>query len=315
MSNRAAATPGDRIELLETFIRIADTGGIGAAARDLGATQPTVTRRLQQLEAMMGVKLVERGGHGLSLTPAGASLLPEAREVTRRWRGLQELFDEEDVEIAGRVRIIAAREIGSALLPPILARFMRDNPEVRLEARFTDAAVDLAADGADFWIREGRGASEGATAKEIGRVRRALCATPRLAEELGAAKGVAIQRCEPLAIGGAPLLAPPASFGALVKFKGREGETLEVDFDRVGVFDSDDAIMDLALAERGVALLPTWRIAPLIRDKILMRIASDWAEEETPVSILWRSDQFRNAAASALFAKVQEDLPRALEEG
>ncbi|MCI4666395.1 MAG: LysR family transcriptional regulator [Neomegalonema sp.] len=313
MSNRSVATPGDRLELLETFIRIADTGGIGAAARDLGATQPTVTRRLQQLEAMMGVKLVERGGQGLSLTPSGAALLPEAREVTRRWRGLQELFEEEDVEIAGRVRIVAAREIGVALLPPLLASFMRDHPEVRLESRFTDGAVDLAADGADFWVREGKGSSDGASVREIGKVRRALCAAPMLAEKLGAERGVAIQRCEPLALAGAPLLARHSTFSTSVKFKGRESETLDVEFDRVASLDSDDAILDLALAERGVALLPTWRIAPLVRDKVLTRIATDWAEDDTPVSVLWRAEQFRNAAASALMARIQEELPKALE--
>ena len=280
MSNRNIAAPGDRLELLETFIRIADTGGIGSAARELGATQPTVTRRLQQLEATMGVKLIERGGHGISLTPSGAALLPEARELTRRWRR---------PSMSCSTRATLRSPGGSASSPRVKSvrrccrlcwRALCGKTPTCGWRRASPTAQSI------FW----RTAPISGCAKARG----TRTAPPRrrwekcggrsarrrvLAQELGDARGVAIQRCEPLALAGAPLIGRPGAYGAVVKFKGRERETLEVEFERVATVDSDDVIMDLALAERGVALLPTWRIAPMVRDGILTRIASDWAEE------------------------------------
>ncbi len=61
----------DRLDLLETFVRIVEAGSLSAAARQLGTTQPTVSRRLQALEAALQVRLVQRSTHALRLTEDG----------------------------------------------------------------------------------------------------------------------------------------------------------------------------------------------------------------------------------------------------
>lgn len=307
-------TPGDRLELLETFIRIAETGGIGAAARSLDTTQPTVSRRLQQLEALLDAKLVERSTQGMSLTAVGATLLPEAREVLARWRGLETAVDAESGAVSGIVRVIAPTPLGADVLPAIFAGFMDEHPEVRLEMRLKDGAVDLAAEGADFALKLGKTASDAAVVKEIAQIRRVLCAAPALADRLGHERGVALQRCEPLALEDAPLISLAPHSGGTHRFLGRNGESEEVRFDRVAAFDSIEPVLSFALQGFGLAILPRWRIAALLESGELRIVAAEWSADPTPVSLMWIPNRFRSAAASALLERVQEDLPALLED-
>lgn len=314
---------GDRMELLETFIRIAETGGIGAAARAMGATQPTVTRRLQQLETMLSAKLVERGPQGLSLTPLGARVLPEARELAARWTGLEETVRLEqgasrNAALAGRVRIAASRSLGALFLPPLIADFMSAHPDVRVDLRFEDpgseGAGDMAVDGVDFALRLGRSAAAGESSREIARIRRMLCASPALAERIAERRGVEIARCEPLALEDEGLIHTTGAQPESLRFFGRNGESLDVRFEPIASFDDDEAALDLALSGVGLALLPTWRVAPLLSERRLVPVSAHWFEGETPVSIAWSPNRFRSAAAMALLELVAVELSAMLSE-
>ena len=315
---------GDRMELLETFIRSAETGGIGAAARAMGATQPTVTRRLQQLEGALSAKLVERGPQGLSLTPLGARLLPEARQMAARWTGLEEMArleqgEDPNASLVGRVRLSASRGLGAAFLPPIIAEFMVDHPDVRVDLRFEDDADDaegaIAAEGLDFALRVGRNpAAAGEVSREIARTRRMLCATPETAERVAVRRGVEIARCEPLALEDEGLIVTAGVQPEALRFVGRQDECLDVRFEPIATFDDDEAALDLALAGVGLALLPTWRIAPLLSERRLTVVAQHWSEGDSPVSIAWAPNRFRSAAAMALLELVASDVSALLAE-
>ncbi|MEO1331100.1 MAG: LysR family transcriptional regulator [Pseudomonadota bacterium] len=308
------SAPGDRLELLETFIRIAETGGIGAAARSMETTQPTVSRRLQQLEALMNAKLVERNTQGLSLTAVGATLLPEAREVLQRWRGLEELAAAQGGEVAGLVRVSCATGIGDELLPDLLVAFLSERPAVRVDLRLSDGPVDVLADGIDFALRVGKVQTDGAVTREIARVRRALYAAPELAVRLADDAGVAIARCEPLALEGAPFISSAPFYGATIKFSGRGGETLEARFERVAALETDTAVRRMCLSGLGVAALPTWMAADDVAEGRLALVAGDWTADAQPISLTWAPSRFRSAAASELMDLVQEALPAVLED-
>lgn len=312
MPAKGAAPPGDRLELLETFIRIADTGGAGAAARSLETTQPTVTRRLQQLEGMLDAKLFERGAQGHSLTPIGAALLPEAREMVARWRSLEHVVGAQNAELAGTVRVLCVSEVGARLLPPIFAEFMRRHPDVRLEARFRDGAVDVTGDGADFALIEGRASAEGLVAREIGKTRLVLAAAPDIADLLAKERGVSIARCEPLALEGAPLISVGSLYSSTVRFTGRAGETLDAPFDGVAAMENTDAALILALEGVGLALLPDWRAQPFFEGGKLRRVATDWIAGETSISVCWSPLRLRSASATALLEMVRGELPEVL---
>lgn len=304
----------DRIELLDTFVRIAETGGVGAAARSYDISNPTVSRRLQQLEGLLETRLLERGANGSNLTPAGARLLPEAREIVARWRDMLSCADPGDETIAGAVRISASSDIGAELLPDILSRFLQQHPNTEIDLRLSDGPIDLVGDGLDFAVRVGKPGGDVGVVKRIARVRNVLVASPAMADALGRQQGVSPTRCEPLALEGAPFIGVSGLHEATVRFQGRGEETLDVRFDRIAVVDHLTPAIKLAAAGHGLALLPSWAARPRIASGALVQLAQEWSADDRPVSLLWMSERFRSAAASALLETVWKELPLLLQD-
>ena len=307
------SSPGDRIDLLETFIRIAETGGIGAAARALNTSQPTVSRRLQQLEGLIGAKLVQRDTQSLNLTPAGARLLPTAREMTARWNGLSQIADDADGEVIGLVRYAASATLGDSALNDLLAAFLIQYPGVQLAGRVIEGPLDLSAEDLDFALFTGRPpAGGGVSVREIYTGPKILCAAPLLAERLEIRLGIDIEYCEPLALDGAPFVTLGPLRDETLRFTGRLEETVDVAFDIVAAFDSHGPALRLASLGCGLALLPSWLAAPYLRDGRLMQVAAEWSAESEAVTLAWSSRRFHSAAASNLLAIIQEEGPSLL---
>jgi DNA-binding transcriptional LysR family regulator len=99
---------------LEAFLAVTDLGSFGRAAQRLGLSQPALTRRVQRLEAIIGAPLLERSGRPVQLTPAGAALLPEAREALARLG--------EAMRQAGARR--AVRDLVIGCLPTLAVRYL-----------------------------------------------------------------------------------------------------------------------------------------------------------------------------------------------
>ena len=122
-------------ELLLTFLTVARSGGVSAAARALHRSQPTVTERLQKLTQHVGEPLTMRSGRGIRLTPAGEALLATAQ----RLRDVVDEFD--DIVLRrqrlqnGVLRIAATNTVANYFLPQCLVAFQRQFPDVELQLR------------------------------------------------------------------------------------------------------------------------------------------------------------------------------------
>ncbi len=122
-------------ELLLTFLTVAKSGGISAAARILHRSQPAVTERLQKLSQMVGEPLTMRHGRGIQLTPAGEALLTTAQRM-------REVIDEfEDMILrrqrlqSGVLRIAATNTVANYFLPERLVAFQQQFPDVEIQLR------------------------------------------------------------------------------------------------------------------------------------------------------------------------------------
>jgi DNA-binding transcriptional LysR family regulator len=128
---------------LRLFAAVVDHGGFTKAAAQLGLTQPAISKSLGELERSLNVRLIHRTGRATELTHAGQILHARAREIF----GVERLAERELREIRGlkrgRLRIAATPTIGAYLLPPILARFNRRRPTVRIGSIEADAATVL----------------------------------------------------------------------------------------------------------------------------------------------------------------------------
>ena len=137
-----------RIEQLQAFLAIAESGNFGQAARKCGITQSTVSRQIQSLESDLGFPLFHRTAQA-KLTVAGEKLLPRARKICQEWAiASQEIADLQ----AGKqpeLCIAAIHSVCSHYLPPILQQFCREFPQIQLRvtALGSDRALKVLRDG------------------------------------------------------------------------------------------------------------------------------------------------------------------------
>jgi DNA-binding transcriptional LysR family regulator len=138
---------------VQMFLAIAETGSLSAAAKRLLVTQPTVSRRLAELEGAVGEPLFDRSVEGTSLTSFGERMLAPARRMAEEAGELERVASGASEAPRGVVRITAAPGVAFALLAPFAARVRDRLPEVRLEVSATIAYVDLARREADLALR------------------------------------------------------------------------------------------------------------------------------------------------------------------
>ncbi|MBW4556236.1 MAG: LysR family transcriptional regulator [Trichormus sp. ATA11-4-KO1] len=137
-----------RLEQLQAFLAIAETGSFQQAARRCNVTQSTISRQIQSLEADLGVELFHRSSHA-KLTLGGECLLPRVRKICQEWQtATQELTD----LIAGKqpeLCIAAIHSLCASYLPPVLQKFCHDYPQVQLRVTSlgSDRALKVLKDG------------------------------------------------------------------------------------------------------------------------------------------------------------------------
>jgi DNA-binding transcriptional LysR family regulator len=137
----------------QTFLAVAEKRSFSAAAGLLGVGQPTISRRIAELESRLGCQLFTRSKQGTELTDAGARLLPAAEQMAR-WAGeFGRLAQGAEENPAGTVRIAAPPGLAVEVLAPLAAIARERLPEIRLEVLASVDYIDLARGGADLAIR------------------------------------------------------------------------------------------------------------------------------------------------------------------
>ena len=145
----------DRLQELAVFVRAAESGSFSRAARELGLSQPSVSRIVSDLEARLGVTLLLRTTRRITVTDAGALFLERARGL------LHELEEAEDAargvdSLRGLIRIAMPVLYGIREIVPRMPDFMKAHPLLRVEFVVADELQNLIAEGADIAIRLGK---------------------------------------------------------------------------------------------------------------------------------------------------------------
>ncbi|MGE7993878.1 LysR family transcriptional regulator [Pseudomonas sp. NPDC089554] len=232
------------LETLETFVEVADTGGISQAAQRLGVSKSIVSRRLSRLEAELGTQLLARSTRGAALTEAGATFRDHAAKVCAEIDSAREAILPNG-PLRGRLRVAVPVSFGPTFAP-MLAEMARRHPELTIQTCYSDRFVDLIGEGFDCGIRVGYlPDSNLVIAKRIGPVYTTLVASPAYLKAHGAPQS-------PEALG---------EHQALMQ----STETWQfLDGDKVvtghpqGRFKADNgrALVDAAVAGLGIAYLP-----------------------------------------------------------
>jgi DNA-binding transcriptional LysR family regulator len=167
------------------FRMIASLGSLSAAARQLGTTPMLVSRRLAALEGEIGARLFHRTTRALSLTPEGEAFAPHAAALVEAHNAALESVTSRNVGLSGNLKITAPNVIGHAVLVPLIAELIADNPSLHVDLTLSDGVIDLASTGLDIAIRVAPMKPSGMIATRLADNPYVVCAAPSYVARFG----------------------------------------------------------------------------------------------------------------------------------
>jgi LysR family transcriptional activator of dmlA len=160
------------------FSVLAGSGSLSAAARELGVTTPAVSKHLAQMEARLGVSLLNRTTRRMSLTPEGELYLEHARRILGGIDDMEQLLGVSKAIPKGLLRVNATLGFGRSYVAPVISRYARKYPQVEVQLQLSVNPPPLTDDSFDVCIRFGAPPDTRVIAKYIAPNRRLLCASP-----------------------------------------------------------------------------------------------------------------------------------------
>lgn len=263
---------------LRTFLRVVERGSLSAAARDLGTTQPTVSRQLQELETAYGTALVIRTTRSLRMTDAGKMVYEQAQLMVRSDDILRERLRGDSAQVEGRIRITAPSGFGAFVIAPFCGHFVERYPKATLELCLTDSESDLISEGLDVAIRIGRLADSSLFARRLATLEEVVVGHPRYLKRP---------------------VSRPADLQTLpwVAFSGSPGSD-DVEFERRGrkrkvrvmprlKIDQIIGHREALLSGAGVGMIHRYAVDQDMRDGRLVQFLSDWRLPGWPVHLVF----------------------------
>jgi DNA-binding transcriptional LysR family regulator len=160
------------------FVSLATCGSLSGAARELGVSTAAVSKRLAQMEARLGLPLVNRTTRRMSLTPDGEVLLEHARRILDDIADLDQLLGASKDQPKGQLRVNATLGFGRLHVAPAISQYVLRYPEVDVQLQLSVRPPPLTDDQFDVCIRFGAPADARVIAKKLANNRRLLCASP-----------------------------------------------------------------------------------------------------------------------------------------
>jgi Transcriptional regulator len=179
------------VACLSVLVEAASAGSLASAARRLGISPLMATRRLAALEADVGARLMQRTTRSLALTPEGEALLPFAQAILENEAAARASVRPSTAGASGLLRLTASAAFGRKVVTPVVADFLKANPQVSVDLLLTDTQVDIVGQGIDLAIRIAPLKDSTLIARRLAPNPRTLYATPSYLEEHGTPHTVA----------------------------------------------------------------------------------------------------------------------------
>ena len=275
------------LNAIQVFVAVSDRLSFEAAARELGVSPSTVSRRIVELERRLGVALLQRTTRSTRLTDAGVTYRARCQAVLTAAAEADEAMAAHSERLHGTLCINAPRLFGQRVLAPLAAAFAAAHPGLRLHVGLTNAYVDPVATGCDVVIRTGALPDSGLRARVLARAVMVVVAFLALHERPGSLEAVGRLPC--------------VAFGPASERRWRNcGPTpagLAVD----ARFTSDDleVVREAALAGLGLAVLPRFAVADLIERELLHVLPASAEVAATELHTVFPAHPIATAGARA----------------
>ncbi|MBV8442989.1 MAG: LysR family transcriptional regulator, partial [Hyphomicrobiales bacterium] len=170
----------DRLEAMKILLRVVDTGSFSAASRALGVPLATVSRKVGELEAHLGTRLLTRTTRKVTMTDAGAAYVVSARRILDELDETERVASGEFNAPRGELVVTAPILFERLHILPVIAEFLATYPEINVRLALADRNLHLLDDHVDMAVRIGALPDSGMVATRIGSMRTVVCASPDL---------------------------------------------------------------------------------------------------------------------------------------
>ncbi len=258
----------DRLQELTAFVRAGETGSFSRVARELGVSQPSISRMVASLEARLGVKLLLRTTRQVTLTETGRTFLDRAQQI------LSELDDAEHAargldSLRGRLRLALSGAFGIREVIPRLPGFMAQHPKLSIDLMMSDRTEDLITEAADMALRLGPLANSGFGARLLGKAPRLAVASPGYLTRRGTPQAPADLASHDCILG-------PGLSGASGWRFARAGRATSVTVAGPIKVAAADGVVACAKAGLGIALASRWMCRAELEAGELVAILSNY---------------------------------------
>jgi DNA-binding transcriptional LysR family regulator len=290
----------DRLQELGVFVRAAECGSFSRAGRELGLSQPSVSRIIGELEARLGVTLLLRTTRKITVTDAGALFLDRAREI------LAEIEDAEDAargvdSLRGTIRLALPVLYGTREIIPRLPKFLDAHPLLRVEMAVSDTRQDLVAEGADVAIRLGELSDSAFGARKLQTLERMLVASPAYLKARGTPKNPADLAAHDCIFG-------PGNFGRDSWSFNRNGTETSVDVRGRIHTNSGPGVYASLMAGLGIAIASTVMCAAEVKAGTLVPLLRSYKLEPVEVHAVFPGGPRPSTKVRALVDYLAQEL-------
>jgi DNA-binding transcriptional LysR family regulator len=282
----------DRFDAMQAFARVVETGSFTKAAQTLHMSRTTVTQLVQQLEARLRVRLLNRTTRQVNVTDDGAAYYEHVARLLAALDDAETSLSSFAANPRGRLRVDVPAPLARFLLVPALPGFHTQYPDIQLDLGVSDRNVDLIDESVDCVIRGGVIADTSLVARHIGDLQAGLYAAPLYLDTVGRPDHPKALEAPPHRIVG---YRGSRRAGAMPYTLHRGEETLTIHGHHVLAVDDGNAYLAAGVAGLGVLWLPDYVAAAHAQRGELLRVLTDWQVAPMPLHIAFRPNRHVSA--------------------
>ncbi len=283
----------DKLDAMNAFVKVVSLGSYAEAGRALGLTRSAVSKAVMELEQLLGARLLDRTTRRVSATEAGLAYYESCLDILARVEETEMQVSRLHDEPKGVLKVNAPVSFGVLHLGRLMAEFMGQYPDLKIELTLNDRFIDPIEEGVDVTIRIGVLADSSLIARRLAPARRVLVAAPRYLKQFGRPKSpddLTRHRC--LNYGHSTML----QRWRLT----RDGETFSLAINSVLCSNNGDVLRAAAVAGQGIAKLPTFLVGPDIRDGRLKIVLAQFPPVDLGVFALYAPNRYLAAKTRLL---------------
>ena len=257
------------------FLRVVDDGSFSAAARALEISTSAVSRQVRRLEDHLGIRLLNRGPRGISLTGEGEIYYHQASALAAQLQDLETLAMSLGDEVRGPLRVCSTVAFAKAWLLPVIGEFLEQHPDVELDLELMDRPVDFQEQNVDVAIRFSEQIDDGSLiARRLAVNRRIICAAPEYLERHGRPDSL-----DDLASFNCLRLSAVSRWNHWSFVENGESRSIRVDGNLRA--NSADAVYHATLQGLGIARLSTYLVGEDVRCGRLVQILPEYVDSSS----------------------------------